>query len=180
MLEKDPRAAGDLKRYHTWRTIQEQTVAAHSWHYMRILLAIWPECPREILIDAMFHDIGEIGVGDLPYPVKAHNPNLKAEMDKLERDTHLAMCLPWSVPAPIRSNLKINWILKLAHMMEMWEFGLTEFELGNNHGKAIVERCMEAIEHLFENPVYSEIALTAKHYIQKRTSTYNTLIAPVD
>src|ERR1035438_1054365 len=80
----DSRFAGDVVRYHTWPCIQRQTNAAHTWHIMRIYFQLFGPMPPATSTHILWHDAGELKTGDSPFPVKSHNPKLKAEMDRLE------------------------------------------------------------------------------------------------
>ena len=83
-VRTDARMAGDVRRYHTWPVHHQQTIAHHSWNVARILLEIWPDAPRSAIVYAITHDLGEVGTGDIPFPIKRENPDLKAIMDRLE------------------------------------------------------------------------------------------------
>ncbi len=179
MIEsRDPRTAGDVLRYHTWRTIQQQTNAAHSWQVARILLAIWPSAPREVLIQTLMHDIGEVVSGDLPYPVKRENPDLKAACDRIETAAHLAMCAPWGVPPPQVLTNEARAVIKLAEYLEMAEFGMVEEQLGNVHGTLIVSRCLEAVNELCNSlrEAYPSVVDRSIWYLDHRSRYHRNLL----
>lgn len=169
----DPRRSGQVKRYHVWPHIHDQSCGEHCWQLMRILLAIWPEAPREVLIHIMVHDIGETVAGDLPYPVKADNKDLKAIMDRLENDGHLAMCLPWSLPPPQRLGDEEKNIVKLAEYLEMAEWGMYEIELGNSHDSLVVRRCLEAAAKM---AVPEWCRKAAEAYTERRSVWHNKIM----
>lgn len=114
----------------------------------RILLAIWPDVPKEILVHALLHDIGEVATGDLPFPTKLKNPDLKKIMDDAEHAAHLSMCLPWGLPPPGRLVGQEIGIFKIADYIEMWEWALDEIALGNSLAVPVRDRCMREIELL--------------------------------
>ena len=95
----DPRMAGEIARYHTELTLRPQSVASHSWNVARILLAVWPETPRHLLVEALMHDVGEVFAGDSPSPAKWAHPPLKLAVDEVEDTTRLAMVLGGSLGA---------------------------------------------------------------------------------
>ena len=134
----------------------------------RILLAIWPDLPKDVLIYALLHDIGEIATGDLPFPTKAKNPKLKEIMDDAEHAAHLAMCLPWGVPPPRKLHDKEIPIFKLADYIEMWEWALDELAFGNSNAVPVRERCMREIEILISH-VDECIRYNVELYIKRRT-----------
>lgn len=148
---KDPRWALQVLRYHTWPHVRAQSVGEHSAQVARILLAIWPEAPRHVLVHCIVHDVGEVQAGDPPYPSKRMNPDLARGHARVERDAHLAMCIPWSLPAPQNLTDFEKWAFKLAEFIEMWEWGLHEGNLGNRYADLVALRCMEAIEGMRDN-----------------------------
>lgn len=58
---------GNVVRYHTeGHALPRQTVAEHSWRMMSILLHLWPDASREMILAAHSHDIPEGVRGDPP------------------------------------------------------------------------------------------------------------------
>lgn len=164
---QDPRRALQVTRYHTWPRLREQSVGEHSMQVMRILLAIWPDCSRELLMHCLVHDIGETVSGDPPYPVKRDNPVLKAECDRIERSAHLSMCIPWGLPAPQALTEVERAVFKLAEFIEMWEWGLHEIRLGNDYAVLVRDRCREAMDRILSSGgmVCEKLA---RNYIKRR------------
>lgn len=146
-VRSDPRRGGAVERYHTWPTIQRQTVDAHSWNVVRILVTIWPEAPAPAIINAIFHDVGEVATGDPPYPIKADNPVLKEEMDRLEGEAVSRMGIPQAMMSP---DDALHWRvrIKICDIIEMWEFGLDEMALGSRYARPIVDRMMSLRKEL--------------------------------
>jgi hypothetical protein len=136
-FDGDPRASGDVRRYHTW-DVREQLNSSHQWHVARILLAVDPGCRKEMLVEALMHDTGELRAGDAPYPLKAAYPEVKQILDAAERDGRLDMALPWGLPAPQNLTETERALLRFCDYMEAWEFGLDEIERGNARAVAIV------------------------------------------
>lgn len=167
----DPRLSGEAVRWHTWPMLRRESIAEHSWQVARVLLAIWPLCPRELLIHCIVHDLGETGPGDAPYPSKLNSPVLAKEHARLERETHESMVLPWSLPAP--QSLPTNWhaAFKLAEFIEMWEKSLEEMFMGNRLAQLTLERCEEGIAK-FRRKLHelgeSEIVQSADRYVERR------------
>lgn len=169
-LTLDPRSAGKVTRFHTWERLRDQSVGEHSWQVMRILLAIWPEVPRHMLVHTMYHDVGERVTGDIPYPVKAERPELKGIMDALEEDALLQM-RSWGVlgnpPDFLCDDEKAAF--KLAEFIEMWEYALDELSLGNRNCALIARRCKEqAIRLINSTELPTGIGAGAVNYIHQR------------
>lgn len=176
-VRDDPRLAACVSRYHTWPSIRTQSVGEHSYQIQRILLAIWPLCPREILVHAIVHDLGEVGSGDAPYPVKKDNPVLKREMDRIEHETVLSMCIPWGVPPPTPLHARWQDIFKLAEFIEMYEWGMQELMMGNQFARIVAERCEAAVDEradqLIKSDSYAEIGEAAMRYMARRRKEWD-------
>lgn len=173
-MSEDPRLAGQVPRYHTWPHLRGQSIAEHSWQVVRIIWAIMPDAPMVLVKQAVFHDIGEVGTGDPPYPVKAKNPVLKKEMDRLERDFWLQMCLPWGVPAPqnlaTHAEGDLTVVLKIAEWIDCWEWALHELSLGNRHAQLVRERAHGQIYAITGGDGLSEdIRKRVLTYVERRT-----------
>jgi hypothetical protein len=140
-LRGDPRMAGEVKRWHTYPTLREQSVASHSWNVARIVLAIVPMASRELMIEALFHDTGEIkAMGDMPHTSKTgpEREALRKLVKATEREARTAMSLPWALPSPWVLGNSERQPLDLANMIEMWEFALHERMLGNKFADEVI------------------------------------------
>lgn len=173
--QSDPRRAGLTRRYHTWPTIREQTVAEHSWQVARVLLAIWPDAPRHLIIHCLTHDLGEQRAGDLPYPVKKMSPDLALAHSLIERQALLDMVRPWGVPMPILLSDLEKKAFKLAEFIEMAEWAWNEVNMGNRYATLVHERCHHGLsERLSELRTLGvegdHIADTADSYWSRRTN----------
>ena len=80
---KKIRTGGKVKRWHTVTTIQQQTVAEHSWGVAMICRKLWPE-DKVLMEAALCHDLGEGLTGDVPWPVKQANFVFKKHLDEIE------------------------------------------------------------------------------------------------
>lgn len=136
LMNLDPRRAGQVKRYHTWPTIQQQSVAEHTFHVQRIYTSITtPQLATLLYIQQ--HDLGEIAAGDPPYPVKAQNPGLKKEITEIEDLALKSMSVAWRMPLANPDGYQIA-LAKIADLIEMAEFGLDEVALGSLFGWPVV------------------------------------------
>ena len=137
------RLAGDVERYHTWPTLTKQTNASHTWNCIRIYLLIWGTISPEVAKYLMVHDVGELHTGDLPYPIKARNPALKSEVDRLEAEARevLGVRLP-----SLSEDEKIR--VRFVDLADMCEFGIHELALGNRFALPIVTATREALYDL--------------------------------
>lgn len=146
-IEEDPRHAGQVLRYHTWPVHRQQSVGEHSWQIQRIMLTIWPDVPRRLLVHCTTHDVGEMA-GDIPYPFKKKNPALKHHMSREEQQVHETMTARWGLPRPpVVDALEMDFF-KMCEYIEMWEYGLMEQNMGNKYGLMIATRSMLAASTL--------------------------------
>lgn len=140
----DPRVVGQLTRYHSWPRLHDQSNGEHSWQVARILLTVWPDCPRKLLVHAVTHDMGEMA-GDVQYPFKKKVPGLKAKMDEAERGVRDEMGRRWGVGNGIMNVVLSEYeerVFKCCEYIEMWEYGLHEVNRGNQYGQTIADRCL--------------------------------------
>jgi 5'-deoxynucleotidase YfbR-like HD superfamily hydrolase len=138
---------------------------------------IWPSCPRTLLEHALFHDVGEVQTGDVPFPVKAQNAELKRIMTEMEFDAHRTMALDWGIPEPAHlPNADEKRVFKLCEFLEMWEWGLAEREMGNRRATLVVTRCIEQVWRLTEELERDEnlapIVERCRVLIRKRSLTH--------
>lgn len=68
-----------ILRYHAVPAqFERQNIGAHSFGVAVILLNLWPNSSANLIKAALFHDISEVRLGDMPYPAKNGCPELKA------------------------------------------------------------------------------------------------------
>jgi 5'-deoxynucleotidase YfbR-like HD superfamily hydrolase len=140
----DTRLAGQLKRYHTWPIIGQQTIGEHCWQILRIYLAVVDTIDPHMICHIMYHDAGEHFTGDLPYPIKRDNPILKEELDRLQNQSIAAQMQYWGCFRQIVLSDYDKAFFKQMELIEMAEFGMDQVNLGNNHGFIIADRCLHA------------------------------------
>lgn len=138
----DPRLAGRVARYHTWPHIRVQSVGEHSWQIARILLSIAPDNQR-LLQHAIVHDMGELAVGDIPYPVKRNNPDLATVMNRLEDDAVISLETTAKTRFRVELTSDEKWVFKLCEYIEMFEHGREEQLLGNGFMEKVADRCYD-------------------------------------
>ncbi len=163
-ITTDPRLAGLVKRYHTWPTITTQSTAEHSWQVYRIYYELFGRPSEGTSYYIMFHDLGEIVTGDLPYPIKSENPQLKKTIDNLEAEAITLMGISSYVLVDPTEIFRV----KLCHMLEMMEFGLQEHNMGNLYAGPIWERCLEAARKLIAQMPEASERDRASRFVDKR------------
>ena len=122
----DTRIAGQLRRYHTWPIIGQQTIAEHCWQLMRIYMCVVDKLDIHMIRHIQFHDIGEHFTGDIPYPVKHDNPKLKELIDSIEMRAQVTQLDYWNSFHPIALTDQDRVLFKQIELTEMAEFGLDQ------------------------------------------------------
>lgn len=171
-IEHDARRGLEVKRFHTWPTIRGQSTGEHSAQVMRILLAVWPDAPRRMLVHCLTHDIGEMA-GDLPWPAKKDDPILKDRMEMAETKVHAFMTARWQVPNRNPLDHYQQRVFKLCESIEMWEFALTEQNMGNRYAAVVAVRMLLQASALLgelepSTTDYPDIRPAIKKYVEKR------------
>jgi len=164
-IRSSRRHAGNVKRYHAWPTIQQQTNADHTYHVLRIYMELFG-CPVEDVLDyIMRHDLGEITSGDTPFPAKLTVPGLKeatlgAEQQGLE-------LLGYETPALLPVE---QWRVKICDMLEMLEFSQVEVGLGNSYALMIDRNIRHYLEkHLDKGQFCSgHVTMAVNNWIEIR------------
>lgn len=115
-----------VKRYHTARTLEQQTVGAHSFGVAMMCYILTAGRPSaELLMGALSHDLAEHKVGDIPSPTKRATPGLAQALQRQEDAVLGAHGLLWELnPTEAR-------VLKLADYMDGMVYCCQEAELGN-------------------------------------------------
>jgi 5'-deoxynucleotidase YfbR-like HD superfamily hydrolase len=131
--------AGRVKRYHTWPTIQNQTVGEHCWQVALVYQQIWGELSSPVERFIRLHDAAELVTGDIPFPTKSKNPDLKTAIEAVEFKALEAMDLYVPVLHP-----DVKRRIKICDLFEMMLFGMVERQLGNLLAEPIILRTRQA------------------------------------
>ena len=126
--------AGQTKRYHGWPTSRTQTVGEHSARVANIYVEIFGLPRVEVLYYALNHDAGELFAGDIPFGGKDKVPGLRAGIDEAEAEglRLLGVELP-------ELTVEEAACLKIADLLEMFEFGRYEEAMGNTFAAPITD-----------------------------------------
>lgn len=131
---------GSVKRYHTVEMIKEQTVAAHSWGVAVILCHIVKNPSAQLLKAALYHDVAEHIIGDMPATTKWRFKELAQAMSEAEQLTELELGID------IRLDEMDKAYLKFADMAELIITCVREYRLGNKDAADIVRRGLTYLE----------------------------------
>lgn len=138
-----------IERWSLMRNTTSENVAEHTYHVALIahaLCTISREMfgrnvnPDEAVTYALFHDAAEVFTGDIPTPVKHHNPHILAnfrEIEAMAADRLLA-----TVPPELRdvyrpllkrkpADPELEKILKAADLLDAYLKCVSEMSAGN-------------------------------------------------
>lgn len=123
------RDAGVVKRSHTCRTLMDRNVAEHSHGVAMLVLALYERIgytpSAALLAAALVHDLSEIATGDVPAPVKRHNPDLKRMLNELSTKWEHDMGVRYEIDA------EEQHILLWCDRMDFALYALEEVTMGN-------------------------------------------------
>jgi 5'-deoxynucleotidase YfbR-like HD superfamily hydrolase len=109
---------------------------------MRIYYQIWGPLNSDVSTYIIFHDSGELVTGDMPFPVKMNNPDLKAAADRVEAEGLRDMGITLTLGPHQRQQVKI------CDVIDMYEQGLYECAVGNKFAEPIVNDTFKTIAKL--------------------------------
>lgn len=142
-IRYNARFAGSVRRYHTWPVLNQQTVADHTWHVMRICYQLWGPLPPEVSTYIIWHDALEIVTGDLPFPIKRDTPELAELLSVIDDETRVATGWPYVELSPLWKKR-----VKICDLIEMHEYGMVEYRQGNKFALPIVNDTRTAVWQL--------------------------------
>lgn len=156
-----------IERWSLMRNIVKENVAEHSYHVAiltHILCTIANSVfGRQVPVDravsmALFHDATEVFTGDIPTPVKHHNPKILSNFREIE---HLAAeRLLDMIPEPLRSvydpligakteaDAELKRFVKAADLLDAYLKCVTELSAGNREFATAKKQIESTIEGL--------------------------------
>jgi 5'-deoxynucleotidase YfbR-like HD superfamily hydrolase len=137
------RDGGNVKRYHTMQMIGEQTVAAHTFGVIAVILELWPDASGDLIRAAMHHDVVETLTGDTPAHAKWAFPELGRVIHAVEGLLHIQ----YGLNVPLNSVDVLR--LKLADLAELCITAHEQMLLGNRTFKIVFLRGTEYIRDHF-------------------------------
>ena len=103
-----------INRYHTVPLGGlRQTVAAHSYAVVVLLDQLWDNCSKNLLLSALYHDVPEIILGDIPATAKWSYPDVQKVFKKAEQKVMKDLNIDF-----VLTDRELNR-LKMADMLEL-------------------------------------------------------------
>jgi 5'-deoxynucleotidase YfbR-like HD superfamily hydrolase len=132
-------SGGEVKRYHTMKTIGEQTVANHSWGVAVILNWLKPDISKAALLKALSHDVAEKRTGDMPAPTKWYNEDLALELRKVEKDIEEELGVNYELDA------EEHEYFKQSDLFELLLYCVNQRSLGNTNVNVVFSNGVEKL-----------------------------------
>lgn len=170
------RMAGLVTRYHTWPTIQRQSIASHTWQVYRIWLEIFGQPSSEVAAAIILHDVGELKTGDLPHYVKRDHADLKELVSSIEADytTQLVNDYCHDDVEVHRDGWELSpWDkrrLKICDLIEMGEFALDEYRLGSQFATIVFRNVQRALRNIIGDTPHGDILRAQLYFGSLETS----------
>lgn len=130
----------EVTRYHTLRTIQEETVGHHS-HLVAMFCFLLTEASPNLIFAALTHDLAEHVTGDLPSPIK-RQLGIGEQFGQLEEELMETVGLVTDLDESEKRTLKV------ADIFSGITFCTRELELGNRNIRPILNRYVSYAEAL--------------------------------
>lgn len=168
-----------IRRWSLMRNSDQENVMEHSWMVAAIAHSLTVLQKKEepdleidagkVVLLAMYHDASEVMTGDLPTPVKYHNPQLKGAFKELEslaskrlldqlpvelRDSYEDLCL--GDEESIEGKL-----VKAADKIAAWLKCIEERRMGNLEFRSAEKSTLGAVKNLNLPCVFSWMELFA-------------------
>jgi len=103
-----------INRYHTVPLGGlRQTVSAHSYAVVVLLDQLWDNCSTNLLLSALYHDVPEIVLGDVPATAKWSYPEVQKAFKKAEQKVMKDLDIDF-----VLTDRELNR-LKMADMLEL-------------------------------------------------------------
>ncbi len=136
--------AGMVQRYHSVPTITSDTVGEHTFGVVWLCALLSKGTPRaELLLAALWHDVPELTVGDVPSPVKRRF-GLGLQFAQMEREV-----MDWMLQIPVpQLTSDEQHILTLADRIDGMLHCCYERALGNQVIEEAYDRFLQYIRQM--------------------------------
>lgn len=149
--------AGRVRRYHTWPVIHQQSVAEHSWRVATIHGEVFGPPLYVTLLYMLFHDVGELSSGDVPFLAKDAVPGYREAARAAEAMGRCTLGVALD-DGDLSEGERVR--VKACDLLEMWEFGLIERRMGNEFAEPVITDTLRQLDkHLETWPELRQRAL---------------------
>ena len=103
-----------LLRFHTVAIQAErQTVGAHSYAVSILIDQLWPDSSKQLIMAALYHDVPEMVLGDIPATAKWAFPEVLQAFEKAEKKVMDDLGLSFVLTPEEKNRLKMADMLEL-------------------------------------------------------------------
>jgi len=120
------RNGSNVRRCHIHTHLgPDYTVGKHSYDAICILLELYPQAPRDVILSLLYHDQAEYDLGDIPTHVKWDNPEFARMIKNIEHKINSDNGWIQHV------NLEPGWefILKQIDILELGIWAIEQYEM---------------------------------------------------
>ena len=140
-----------VRRYHQYTTLETDTVGKHSCGVALFAQMIKPNCRKEVLLAALFHDLGECVLGDIPSPTKRMlSAGCRDELDFIETRSLKAN----GYDTELLTDEEVS-LLKLCDCLDGFAFCIEELNRGNRSIRSVAGKYKEYISSHLRNSASS-------------------------
>ena len=147
---KYSREAAAVQRTHAAPGIGDHSVGKHSFNMVTMLLILWPEAPKELILACIKHDLPERTTGDMPHHAKRAGIQNNEAQAKAEQDINEGL-FGNHEEASLSDDMK-RWLSGL-DMLEFYCYCRDQLMIGNRSVETKlnqVEEIMRKKPHLFQ------------------------------
>jgi len=130
-----------VTRWHTQPRVKEESVGHHTANFIAILLAVDPNCRKEVIVEAVYHDVAEFVTGDCPATVKHYDAKVGKALDWLEDNFREQS----GITADLLTNSEKN-LLHYCDRLESLLSAVEDMNKGNKYAEMIVNNAVEMLD----------------------------------
>jgi len=139
------REGGGVIRCHARPRLREYTVGQHAFNVAGLISIFNPGASSRLLRAALWHDVPERWLGDIPTPLKQMQPDLGGLIKSAEEEIFELLGVDFN----LTKEEKI-W-LKAADMLELFIYAREEIALGNKSAISLARDTIKIIDDLIKN-----------------------------
>jgi 5'-deoxynucleotidase YfbR-like HD superfamily hydrolase len=132
----DIRTGGDTRRCHGIKHSDDYSVSRHTWGVLVLLDVLYPDKFSRLARYALYHDVPEAWMGDIPATTKNYSPDVKRVCDDLEKKI-----FDWlQLPADSELTGEDALALKSCDRLELYFWAKEQVWSGNLHAQCIIRQ----------------------------------------
>lgn len=138
--------SGLVQRWHANPVLARtcETNGHHQWVVASLILALHPAPYLELVQEALWHDVGEVAVGDLPAYFKDRRPDIAAAHAQAEAEARAGICRVVNLP-----QRDLDWLIFCDRLAAwMWVAAVAPGELRRTDWRAALDRLWALAERL--------------------------------